>query len=197
MTPDDVKDADLSVLAVVSYDSPVAMRAYYDHAGATLVRPGQSEKKKREREPNRDGVASRLSAAAFGFVLGSLFDRIKAQDFTIDHRQMMANLLGGQPDEVPERYELVSPITHVSPNAPPTLLLQGEHDSLVPASACRALYHKLAHAGVPVVYIEYPQTEHAFDVAILTRYSPAAQAALYELERFLALVSMKTRSVPD
>jgi acetyl esterase/lipase len=188
LTPDDVKDADLSVSAVVSYYGPVAMRAYYDHAGATLVRAGEGEKKERKRDPNRDGVFSKLSAAAFGFVLGNLFDRIKEQDFTIGHRQMMTNLLGGQPDEVPERYDLVSPITHAGPNSPPTLLLQGEHDSLVPASACRALYHKLAQAGIPVVYVEYPQTEHAFDVVILTRYSPAGQAALYELERFLALV---------
>ncbi len=36
--------------------------------------------------------------------------------------------------------------------------------------------------------MEYPQTEHAFDVTILSRYSPAGQAALYELERFLALI---------
>ena len=38
-----------------------------------------------------------------------------------------------------------------------------------------------------MIHVEYPQTEHAFDVVILTRYSPANQAALYELERFLAL----------
>jgi acetyl esterase/lipase len=101
---------------------------------------------------------------------------------------MMANLLGGQPDEVPERYELFSPITHAGPNSPPTLLLQGEHDGLVPASACRALHHKLVQAGALVIHVEYPQTEHAFDVVILTRYSPANQAALHELERFLALV---------
>jgi acetyl esterase/lipase len=82
----------------------------------------------------------------------------------------------------------ISPITHAGPNSPPTLLLQGEHDSLIPASVCRALHRKLVLLGVPVVHVEYPQTEHAFDVVILTRYSPANQAALHELERFLALV---------
>jgi acetyl esterase/lipase len=115
-------------------------------------------------------------------------DVIKEQDFPIGHLQMMANLLGGQPDEVPERYDPASPITHAGPKSPPTLLLQGEHDSLVPASAWRTLHHKLVQAGVPVVHVEFPQTEHAFDVAMLSRYSPAGQAALYELERFLALV---------
>jgi hypothetical protein len=42
----------------------------------------------------------------------------KEQNFTIGHRQMMANLLGEQPDEVPQRYEVVSPITHAGPNSP-------------------------------------------------------------------------------
>jgi len=188
LTPDDVKDVDLSVSAVVSYYGPVDMRAYYDHAAATLGEAGEGKKKERKRDPGRDGISSRISEAAWRFALGDLFDRIQGQDFTIGHRQMMANLLGGQPDEVPYRYQLFSPVTHAGPKSPPTLLLQGEHDGLVPASACRALHRKLFLSGVPVVHVEYPQTEHAFDVVILTRYSPANQAALYELERFLAMV---------
>jgi len=188
LTPDDVKDADLSVSAVVSYYGPVDMRAYYGHAGATLGKGETAGNEERKRAPDRDGISARISAAALRVVMGDLFERIKEQEFPIGHRRMMANLLGGQPDEVPERYALASPITHAGPNSPPTLLLQGEHDSLIPASACRALYRKLVQEGVPVVHREYPQTEHAFDVAVLSRYSPAAQAALYELERFLALL---------
>jgi len=45
LTPDDVKDADLSVSAVVSYYGPVDMRAYYDHAGATLGKAVGGKKK--------------------------------------------------------------------------------------------------------------------------------------------------------
>lgn len=187
LTPGDVKDVDLSAASVVSYYGPVDMRAYYDHAGATLGEAGNGEKKGRKRGPGKEGISSRISPAVLRLVMGDLYDRIKEQEFPIPHRRMMANLLGGQPDEVPYRYKLFSPITHAGPTSPPTLLLQGEHDSLVPASACRALHRKLVHAGVPAVHVEYPQTEHAFDVAVLSRYSPAGQAALYELERFLAL----------
>jgi len=188
LTPDDVKDADLSVAAVVSYYGPVDMRAYYDHAGATLGVAGDDEKKERKRGPDRDGISFRISQAVLRFLMGDLYDRIKDQEFPIPHRRMMANLFGGQPDEIPYRYRLFSPIIHAGPGSPPTLLLQGEHDSLVPASACRALHRKLVLAGVCAVHVEYPHTEHAFDVAILSRYSPAGQAALYELERFLAVV---------
>jgi acetyl esterase/lipase len=188
LTPDDVKDADLSVAAVVSYYGPVDMRAYCDHAGATLVGGGDDGKKDQKQDPMRSGTFSRISTAVLRFLMGDLFDRIKDQDFPIPHQQMMKNLFGGQPDEIPYRYKLFSPIVHAGPNSPPTLLLQGEHDSLVPAFACRALYRKLVQSEVPAVHVEYPQTEHAFDVTILSRYSPAGQAALYELERFLALI---------
>ena len=187
LTPDDVKDADRSVAAVVSYYGPVDMRAYYDHAGATLAGGGNVEKKRQQRDPERNRVSARISRAVLRLAMGDIVDRIKEQEFPIPHRQMMKNLFGGQPDEIPDRYKLFSPIVHAGPNSPPTLLLQGEQDGLVPAFACRALYRKLVHAGVPVVHVEYPQTEHAFDVAVLSRYAPAAQAALYELERFLAL----------
>jgi acetyl esterase/lipase len=36
--------------------------------------------------------------------------------------------------------------------------------------------------------VEYPCTEHAFDL-ILPQFSPAAQASWYETERFLALLT--------
>ncbi len=188
LTPDDVKDADLSVAAVASYYGPVDMRAYSDHAGTTLGMAGDEEKKERKRGSDRDGISCRISQAVLRFLMGDLFDRIKEQEFPIPHRRMMKNLFGGMADEIPYRYRLFSPIAHAGPNSPPTLLLQGEHDSLVPASACRALHRKLVREGAPAVHVEYPQTEHAFDVAVLSRYSPAAQAALYELERFLAVV---------
>ncbi len=94
-------------------------------------------------------------------------------------------LLGGQPDEVPEMYELASPITHVCPGSPPTLLFHGEHDMLVPVEGTRALERTLQEDGVPVASHIFPRTDHAFDL-ILPKISPAAQAALYETERFLA-----------
>jgi acetyl esterase/lipase len=101
---------------------------------------------------------------------------------------MMNGLFGGSPEEVPEAYLLFSPIEHVGPHCPPTLLLQGEHDCIVPVEGARSLNEKLRAAGTPVIYVEYPLTEHAFDL-ILPQISLPAQAALYETERFLALLA--------
>ena len=50
------------------------------------------------------------------------------------------------------------------------------------------MYLKLVQAGVPAVNIIYPLTNHAFDL-LLPQVSPPAHAALYYLERFLALMT--------
>ena len=87
---------------------------------------------------------------------------------------------------------LASPITHVGPGSPPTLLLQGEHDCFLPPQITQALYKELVQSSVPCIYIEYPQTGHGFDL-LLPRFAPAAQAAFYEVERFLALMLTSRR----
>ncbi len=51
----------------------------------------------------------------------------------------------------------------------------------------RRLHQLLRTAGVPSVLVEFPNSDHAFDL-VLPRISPAAQAATYDVERFLALM---------
>ena len=64
-------------------------------------------------------------------------------------------------------------------------MFQGTHDAVVPLEAARRLHRALEAAGVPVVYVEYLWTEHAFDLMYPPLANPAAKAALYDLERFL------------
>ncbi len=40
---------------------------------------------------------------------------------------------------------------------------------------------------MPVVYVEMPNSEHAFDLPFYP-WAPAYSSALYDLERFLALL---------
>jgi acetyl esterase/lipase len=72
--------------------------------------------------------------------------------------------------------------------------LQGEHDDFVKAEAVRVMAEKLRAARMPTVYVGFPQTEHAFDL-FLPHYSPATQAALYGLDRFLGLIALKTGTI--
>lgn len=179
LTPDDVAGADLSVRGVVSWYGPSDMSVYWRHAGIPfggLVREGGAS------------VGDRLSDRA-GKTMG--FDMRPPAHWQTGRsvqENMMRALLGGTPDEVPEAYRQASPISYVGPACPPTLLLQGADDMVVSARAVRQLAEALRAAGAPVLHVEYPQTEHAFDI-ILPDFAPAAQAALYEVERFLALVA--------
>jgi acetyl esterase/lipase len=99
-------------------------------------------------------------------------------------------LLGGGPHDMPDTYRLVSPITHVHPGSPPTLLMQGGTDLLVGVDSTRALYARLVESGVPAINVVLPWTEHMFDL-ILPHTSPPAQTALYDVDRFLALLLNK------
>jgi acetyl esterase/lipase len=101
--------------------------------------------------------------------------------------RQLAEMVGGDPDDILETYRLLSPIQHVDPQCPPTLLLQGLDDSLVLAQDVRRLHRELQAADVPVIMVEFPHTEHAFDL-VLPQVSPVAQAATYDVERFLALL---------
>lgn len=178
LAPDDLKDADLSVRGVVSWYGPTDMRVYYTHAGiafSSIVGEGE------------DGFGARLTAGitqALGFEMPTPAHWRKG--VTVQEAMMRA-LLGGTPEEVPETYRAASPVTYAGSGCPPTMLLQGEHDAVTSAEAVRVLARKLQEAGVPVVHVEYPQTEHAFDL-ILPKVSPVAQTSLYEVERFLALM---------
>jgi acetyl esterase/lipase len=106
----------------------------------------------------------------------------------VDMGNMIARMLGGGPEEVPDIYRLLSPIEQVGPQCPPTLLLQGSDDVFELEGAVRRLYGKLWAAGVPAVLVEFPHTEHGFDLAF-PRMSPVVRAATRDVERFLALLA--------
>ncbi len=134
--------------------------------------------------PDLTGVD--LSVRAVASYYGAVDMRATDQKFA--GNPQIRNLLGGSPEQMPGLYALASPINHVHAGCPPTLLFQGEHDWYMPVPATRALYRRLKRLGVPVVYVEFPQTDHAFDLLSLPGYAPPAQAALYDLERLLSLI---------
>lgn len=162
LTPPDVQGYDLSVRAVVSYYGPTDLRAVYKHTH-------------QERVIGLPRVEIGLPGAAE--------KKINMQD-----AGRLDAFLGGHLHEVPEIYELASPVAHVHPDCPPTLLIQANLDCVTPPAATRELYDRLVECDVSTILIAYPLTQHAFDL-LLPQVSPPAQAALYEVERFLALVA--------
>jgi acetyl esterase/lipase len=68
------------------------------------------------------------------------------------------------------------------------MLLQGTHDFAGMLPDVRRFYRALVEGEVPAILIEFPDTEHAFDI-LSPKWSPATQAATYDVERFLALMA--------
>jgi acetyl esterase/lipase len=95
---------------------------------------------------------------------------------------------GGAAEAWPELYRQVSPITHVGPDSPPTLLIVGEHDLYGQSRPVATLHAALRAAGAPSVELRLPRTDHAFDL-FLPEVSPAAQTVMYDVDRFLALMA--------
>lgn len=180
LTPEDVQGRDASVAAVASFYGVPDLRAYGEHTTARLAdRPTGPATARREPGRVRRWLDERM--------LGRPLTAAQSPP-TPSHRQMMRDMVGGMPQEVPERYDLLSPISHVDPACPPTLLLHGEHDSTVPVTSVRHLHATLQACGVPSVYDEFPGAEHAFDLFYPPLAAPAARVALRDLLRFLACV---------
>jgi acetyl esterase/lipase len=173
LTPAELGGTDLSVRAVIAYYAPSDMRAVADYnraIGYDAYRPtladGLLSPPPRHSPEWRD--YQRIQWARIG--------------------NLAWDMLGGKSEEAPTMYDLASPIGHIHAGCPLTMLIHGNQDLLVPIEGSRAVYAKLVAANVPVVCLELPNTDHAFDL-VLPRLSLPAQVALYEIERFLLLAA--------
>lgn len=88
---------------------------------------------------------------------------------------------GGSPEIAHE----ASPIRHVTPSFPPTQLIHGTDDELVPVAASFAMYEELRSHGVPVDLHVHGGQPHAFD-AIPELGRLCAQEMLVFLDRHLS-----------
>jgi acetyl esterase/lipase len=165
LTPKELIGTDLSVCGLVSYYAPTDLSVGYE--------PWMTKNPYMRVDPVPHGT--RLDPSEAMRYVGR-----------------MDIVLGGSPQEDPDIYQLVNPTTHVQPGSPPTLLIQGDYDILVDPQTTQALYRKLVESGVPAISVVFPWTEHMFDL-ILPQVNPAAQSALYDVDRFLALLSNKER----
>jgi len=59
---------------------------------------------------------------------------------------------------------------------------------MAPVGSTRFLHSRLVAEKAPAVMHVLPQTDHAFDL-ILPKLSPSAHNAIYDVERFMALMS--------
>ncbi|MFB4313941.1 alpha/beta hydrolase fold domain-containing protein [Actinomadura sp. 21ATH] len=91
-------------------------------------------------------------------------------------------MMGGTSQERPGEYRAASPISHVRPGLPPTLLIQGGRDLFVPVQDNRRFAARLARAGVPHRLVGIGYADHMFD---LNWGGFASQLTRQEIARFL------------
>jgi acetyl esterase/lipase len=101
----------------------------------------------------------------------------------INTTDLLKDFLGGTPKELAELYKQASPVNEAKSGLPPSLLIYGARDHVVPSKFGRGMYERLQATGNQAVFIEIPWAEHAFD-AIFPGVS--SQVALHYTERFLA-----------
>ncbi len=76
-----------------------------------------------------------------------------------------ARLVGGPIHERVAEVARANPITYVSRDTPPFLLLHGDVDDTVPVGQSRLLFEALQAAGADVTMYIFPDTGHGFDDA--------------------------------
>ena len=180
LTPADVGGADTSVRGVLGWYSPVDLAACYEHYEVAALAEMAPERPDWDAPPSpwvRRVLGADAERLGFQKVPGGRLDWI----------------VGGSPQQVPERYALLSPITHARAGCPPTLLMQGRDDIIVPPGPSLDLRERLRAAGVEAAVLLLPQADHGFDL-MGTDWSPTARQALWHAERFLALLATRSGS---
>lgn len=83
----------------------------------------------------------------------------------IRERDAKTNLLERVTDEtkVQEEARQISPVTHVTPDDPPTLIIHGDADKLVPIQQAEVIIAKLKEAGVPAELLVRKGRGHDFN----------------------------------
>jgi acetyl esterase/lipase len=86
--------------------------------------------------------------------------------------------LSGPANQDKDAVKRASPLHHASKDSPPTLLIHGDADTLVPVAQSRAYAAKLKEAGAKVSLVEVAKADHNF-------VGDAEQDALRTMFRFL------------
>ncbi|HJS54377.1 MAG TPA: alpha/beta hydrolase [Chitinophagaceae bacterium] len=181
-SPAELRGYDINCWAVIAEYPATDLEALYYHTNQHLTTRSQPGKPKK-RVPTEMPAWMKKR-------IGKDYHRL-GFDKGFENVGTIAPLMGGHPDECPERYKLFSPVTHVNSDCPPTLLIQGEHDIMAPVRSTRLLYDRLVKEKIPAILHILPQTDHAFDLFMPT-IAPSAHNAFYDIERFMALMGRQT-----
>ena len=165
--------------------NPARLAMFGDSAGGALAINAAYMADRGGLQPVCGGAVPRVSAisAAYPALDATGFHDNRDSYLGAYARRMTTAYLGGSPQQVPERYAAVTSATYISPAAPPTLLLVGENDRLVPPEGAYDFAAKARRAGVEVRLIRVPYADHSFDARPGVLNQLVRQTTLAFLER--------------
>jgi acetyl esterase/lipase len=125
------------------------------------------------------GVSSRVQCVVNLYGVADLTtDFVRTNEFA---NRVCRDFLGKSIDDDLALYQQASPITYVDASDPPTLILHGTVDDVVPIDQGDLLAMKLKAAGVPYIYDRLPGWPHAMDIA-----QDVNDRCVWLMERFFA-----------
>jgi acetyl esterase len=144
---------------------PSRLALFGESAGGNLVLNVAYMASSSSLEPTCHGALPSIAAAVAAYPILDAVRLYENDDLIASGfaRQMATGYTGGTPAEYPARYAAISPVTHIHPAAPPTLVLPGLADHLLPAQPAFEFAAKVLAAGVDARVIAFPYGEHSFD----------------------------------
>jgi len=140
-------DADIVSIAGDSAGGHLAMMAAYTVGDAAFA-------------PSCDVADAPVASVMTWFAPMDLAGLVDESDMPVYADEAVTGLLGD--DAGRDAFEAASPISHVAAGLPPTMIVQGAADRLIPQEQGAAMADALDAAGVPVTLVDVPWAHHSF-----------------------------------
>jgi len=135
-------------------------------------------------QPGFEHVDTTVAAAVPFYGVYDLSDRAGIRGSASMTPFLAKQVFKSTPDEEPALWDAMSPITRVNESAPPFLVIQGTHDTLVFVEEAREFVRSLREKSrASVAYLEMVGAQHAFDMFHSPRSAHAVRAAAAFLEQ--------------
>jgi len=111
--------------------------------------------------------------------------KIKGNPFVLNTEKVFADYLGGNIEQLPQKYSECSSCEYVNSSSTPTLLIHGAIDPLVAFEHAIRLQKKLNAFHIKNYFLDLSNATHGCDYNI---NGPSGQLSTYAVERFIASV---------
>lgn len=136
---------------------------------------------KKEFQPGFEEMDTSINSAVICYGLHDFIEPIKRKSF-IGLQFFLEKIVVRKPFDKNEKlYQSLQPMSYISKEVPPLLILHGTNDSMVSINQSRNLYENLKKTGAPVVFCHAKSGLHAFDIFP----SPLQQKSLSLVKSFL------------